>query len=92
MLSSVDGHRLQLSTATSRFAAAGMAQEPGAGASVKLGERELAVATRIVEPGTLSLTTTERANGVAWFAPLGGGNTVTRTIVAKLDLATAVAE
>ena len=92
MLSPVDGQRLQLSTSTSRFATAGMAQEPGAGASLKLGESELSVATRIVEPGTLSLTTIERANGIAWYTPLGSGDIVTRTIVANLDLATATAE
>lgn len=86
VLSAIDDTRLQLASATSRIDVAGMAQGPGTGAAVKLGESEQSIATRTVTPGTFSFTTHERANGVAWFAPLGGGGTVTRTVVAQVDI------
>lgn len=92
VLSAIDDTRLQVASTTTRIDMAGMAQGPGTGASVKLGESEQSIATRIVTPGTLSLTAIERANGVAWYTPLGGGDTITRTTVAQLDLRPAAGE
>lgn len=86
LLAAVDGTTLQLTTATSRFASAGMAEVPGAGASVRLAESEQSVATGTVDPATLALAASQRANGIAWYSPLAGGDMVTRTVVATLEL------